>query len=158
VPVVPQLVDLHEFFVVPGTASSVIEWVQSHRPADSRQGDSGSLSEDRWTSLEFGAIRGVLRLRDLMVDAAQRSGGVVAVRVDSQVASLPKLLGTGRGPGAVRVVESRALLGSVGFELRCDPAGGTVPDPGRICAASSPTRRCFTAPPAPITLVPPVSR
>jgi hypothetical protein len=84
-----------------------------------------------------------------VVDAAQRSGGVVAVRVNSRVASLPKLPGTGRGPGAVRVVESRAPLGSVGFELRCDPAGGTVPDPGRICAAIRANPALLYSSPAP---------
>jgi hypothetical protein len=132
VPVVPRLVDVHEFFVVPGTPGGVIAWVQSHRPADSRQGDSGSSPEDRWTSLEFGTTRGV-RLRELVVDAAQRSGGVVAVRVDAQVASSPRLPGSGGGPGDVRIVASG--IGSDTFELRCDPAGGTVPDPARICAA-----------------------
>lgn len=157
VPVVPRRVDLHEFFVVPGTPGSVIEWVQRHRPAGSRQGDSGSTPEERWASLEF-AARGVLRPGELVVDATQRSGGVVAVRVDSQIASLPRLAGTGQGPGAVRFVESRGLLGSVGFEPRCDPADGTVPDPGRSAPRSAPVRRCRTAPPAPITLVPPVLR
>jgi hypothetical protein len=116
----------------PGTPGRVVEWVKSHRPADSRQGDSGSSPEERSTSLEFGATRGVLHPRELVVDAARRSGGVVAVRVDSQGASLPNPPGARCGPGAVRVVESRALLGSVGFELRCDPAGGTVPDPADL--------------------------
>jgi hypothetical protein len=152
VPVVPRLVDLHEFFVVPGTPGSMIDWVEAHRPAGAERGDFGrsaaapmgcgavscassccaSAHEGRWISLEFGATRSV-GPRELVVDAVQLRGGVVGVRVDAQVASLPKLPGTGAGPSAVRIVASG--IGSDTFELRCDPAGGTVPDPARICAA-----------------------
>jgi len=35
----------------------------------------------------------------------------------------------------VRVVEYDGMLPPVGFSLRCDPAGGTVPHPAHICAA-----------------------
>lgn len=138
-PVVPHLVDLHVFFIMPGTTDSVVDFVDSHRPAGSTAGDSGSDSGAgryvRWTSFEFGAIPSVLRLRELAVSAEQLRRGLVAVRVDSQVAPLPKLPGNGRGPGSVRVVDLDTLQGSFGFELSCDPAGGTVPDPARICAA-----------------------
>ena len=138
-PVVPHLVDLHDFFVVPGTADTVVAWVERHRPAGSRAGDSGSDSSpgehERWTSFEFRPIAGVLRLRALEVSAVQLRSGVVAVRVDSQVAPLPRLPGNGHGPGAARVVEVGTMQGSFGFELTCDPAGGTVPHAARICAA-----------------------
>ncbi|MGO9753164.1 MAG: hypothetical protein ACLP8S_31860 [Solirubrobacteraceae bacterium] len=138
-PVVPHLVDLHDFFVVPGTLDSVVDWVDIHRPTGSSAGDSGSDSgpgeKVRWTSFEFGSIPGVLRLRELDVSAEQLRSGVVAVRVDSQVAPLPKLPGNARGPGGVRVVEVGTMQGSFGFELSCDPAGGTVPHAARICAA-----------------------
>jgi hypothetical protein len=84
--------------------------------------------------------------------------GVVAVRVDSQVAPLPKLPGNGRGPGAVRVVEVGTMQGSFGFELSCGPPGGTVPHPARICDAilanpallysfPGPDHSCPTGPP-----------
>ena len=135
-PVVPQLVDLHEYFVVAGTTDSVINWVQAHRPKGSKQDDSGaSPPAERWTSFEFGPVAHVLALRGLVINAVQIDSNTVAVRIDSQVAPLPKLPGTGRGPGKVRVVEFGGILGSFGFQLRCDPPGGTVPNPSRICAA-----------------------
>jgi hypothetical protein len=137
-PVLPHLVDRHAFFVVPGTTDSVVDWVNGHRPMGSTRSDSGSDSSPgeyvRWTSFEFGPIPGVLRLREIDVSAEQLRRGVVAVRVDAQVAPLPKLPGNGRGPGAIRVVEVGTLNGSFGFELSCDPPGGTVPHPARICA------------------------
>ncbi len=137
-PVLPHLVDRHAFFVVPGTTDSVVDWVNGHRPMGSTRSDSGSDSGPgeyvRWTSFEFGPIPGVLRLREIDVSAEQLRRGVVAVRVDAQVAPLPKLPGNGRGPGAIRVVEVGTLNGSFGFELSCDPPGGTVPHPARICA------------------------
>jgi len=54
--------------------------------------------------------------------------------VDAQVAPRPRLPGNAGGAGGVRVVELGTMLGSFGYELRCDPAGGTVPHPARICA------------------------
>jgi hypothetical protein len=42
--------------------------------------------------------------------------------------------GTGRGPGSLRIVES-VTLRSFTFSLHCNPAGGTAPDPQRICDA-----------------------
>jgi hypothetical protein len=41
--------------------------------------------------------------------------------------------GSGPGSGELRIVESG--IGSVAFRLSCEPTGGTVPDPARICAA-----------------------
>jgi len=138
-PVVPHLVDVHSFFVVPGTTNSVVGFVDSHRPPGSTAGDSGSDSgageHVRWVSFEFGPVARVLRLRELDVSAEQLPGGMVAVRVDSQVAPLPRLPGNGRGPGTVRVVEAGTMQGSFGFALSCDPARGTAPRPARICAA-----------------------
>lgn len=138
-PVLPHLVDLHSFFIVPGSTNGVVDFVDSHRPAGSRPGDSGSDSGDghyfRWTSFDFATIQGVLHLRELDLSAEQLRTGVVAVRVDSQVAPSPRLPGNGRGPGSVRVVDVGTMQGSFGFELSCDPAGGTVPHPARICAA-----------------------
>ena len=136
VPVVPHLVDRHEFFVVPGTPASVIGWMQRHRPAGSRQDDSGAGSAgEQWTSFAFTSIHGFAGWPDLVVNAVPARGGRVAVRVDAQVAPQPRLPCNGRGAGDVRVMELGTMLGSFGYELRCDPAGGTVPHPARICAA-----------------------
>jgi hypothetical protein len=136
VPVVPHLVDRHEFFVAGGTPASVIGWMQGHRPAGSIQDDSGGgAAGEQWTSFAFRSVRGFAGWPDLVVNAVASGGGGVAVRVDAQVAPRPRLPGTGRGPGDIRVVELGTMLGSFGYELRCGPAGGTVPDPARICAA-----------------------
>jgi hypothetical protein len=135
VPVVPHLVDLDEFFTAPGTPASVIGWMQLHRPAGSSQDDSGTGSAgEQWTSFAFKSIPGFATWPDLVVNAVPARGGV-AVRVDAQVAPQPRLPGSGRGAGDVRIVELDTMLGSFGYELRCDPAGGTVPHPARICAA-----------------------
>lgn len=136
VPVVPHLVDLHEFFIASGTADSVIGWTQRHRPSGSRQDDSGTVSAgERWTSFAFSSIPGFANWPTLVVNAVPAAGGAVGVRVDAQVAPRPQLPGDGRGSGDVRIVERAAMLGSFGYELRCNPAGGTVPQPARICAA-----------------------
>jgi hypothetical protein len=136
VPVVPHLVDRHEFFVAGGTPASVIGWMQRHRPAGSVQDDSGGGSAgEQWTSFAFRSVHGFAGWPDLVVNAVRTGGGGVAVRVDAQVAPRPRLPGTGRGSGDIRVVELGTMAGSFGYELRCGPAGGTVPDPERICAA-----------------------
>ena len=136
VPVVPHLVDRHEFFVASGTPASVIGWVQRHRPAGSSQDDSGAgAAGEQWTSFAFRSVPGFAAWPDLVVNAVRAAGGGVAVRIDAQVAPRPRLPGTGRGTGDVRVVELGTMLGSFGYQLRCGPAGGTVPDPARICAA-----------------------
>ena len=137
VPVVPHLVDRHEFFSAPGTPAWVIGWVQRHRPAGSSQGDSGAGSAgEQWTSFDYTSILGFAGWPDLVVNAVPARGGSVAVRVDAQVAPQPRLPGSGRGAGEVRVVELDTMLGSFGYELRCGPAGGTVPQPTRICGAT----------------------
>jgi hypothetical protein len=136
VPVVPHLVDRHEFFTAPGTPASVIGWMELHRPAGSGQDDSGADSAGgQWTSFAFTSIHGFAIWPELVVNAVPARGGSVAFRVDAQVAPLPRLPGSGRGTGDIRVVELGTMLGSFGYELRCDPAGGTVPQSARICAA-----------------------
>jgi hypothetical protein len=135
VPVVPHLVDLHEYFVVPAsTPATVIKWMEQHRPAGSSQGDSGSSSGhgEQWTSFDFQHIRGFEIWPDLVANAVGISGGRVALRVDAQTAPRPRLPSSGRGPGDLRVVDLTKMLG---YQLRCDPAGGTLPDPARACAA-----------------------
>ncbi len=136
VPVVPHLIDRREFFVALGTPASVIGWMQRHRPAGSSQDDSGVGSAgEQWTSFAFRSIHGFASWPDLIINAVPARGGRVAVRVDAQIAPQPRLPGNSRGAGDVRVVELGTTLGSFGYELRCDPAGGTVPRPARICAA-----------------------
>jgi hypothetical protein len=137
VPVVPHLVDLHEYFVVPASsAAHVMDWMEHHRPAGSSQGDSGSSSGhgEQWTSFDFQHIRGFEIWPDVVANAVGISGGRVALRVDAQTAPRPRLPSTGRAPGDLRVVDLTRMLG---YRLRCDPAGGTLPDPARACAAIS---------------------
>lgn len=136
VPVVPHLVDQHEFFVAPGTPASVIGWMQGHRPAGSRQDDYGNgPAAEQWTSFGFTSVHGFAGWPDLLVNAVPARGGGVALRVDAQVGPRPRLPGNGLGTGDIRVVELATMGGSFGYELRCGPAGGTVPDAARICAA-----------------------
>jgi hypothetical protein len=135
VPAVPHLIDRREFFVAPGTPASAIGWMQRHRPAGSSQDDSGDGSAgEQWTSFAFTSIHGFATWPDLVIHAVPARGGSVAVRVDAQIAPQPRLPGNSRGAGDVRVVELGTMLGSFGYELRCGPAGGTVPHPARICA------------------------
>lgn len=136
-PVVPNLVDLQAYYVVPAmTPGEVIAWVTARRPRGAAQGDSGSSEPGEvWTSFEFGAVPGVLALRELVFDAVSLRSGGTAVRVDAQSSPLPVLPGNGLGPGSLRVVESGGMLGPIGFSLRCHPAGGTVPHAAGICAA-----------------------
>ncbi|MGZ4234281.1 MAG: hypothetical protein ACXVVQ_23030, partial [Solirubrobacteraceae bacterium] len=138
VPVVQHLVDLHEYFIVPSaTVRSVVDWMQRHRPAGSIQGDSGAGGSpgEWWTSFEFRRISGFAIWPELVANAVTLPGGDVAVRVDAQTAPQPRLPGTGRGRGQVRVVELGTMLGAFGYVLRCAPSGGTVLDPARACAA-----------------------
>ena len=136
IPVVAHLADLHEFFIAAGTPASVIDWMERHRPPGSRQDDSGTASAgERWTSFSFPAITGFAGRPSLVVNAVPARGGKVGVRVDAQVAPQPRLPGNGHGAGDVRIVEVAAMRGSFGYELHCDPAGGTVPHPAQVCAA-----------------------
>lgn len=136
VPVAPHLVDLHEFYTAAGTPASVIGWAQDHRPAGSRQDDNGTADQGAyWTTFSFPQVTGFAFRPDLLLDAVAIGGGKVAIRVDAQVAPKPRLPGNGRGPGDIRIVQGAGMIGSFGYRLRCDPAGGTVPDPARICAA-----------------------
>lgn len=136
VAVFPGLVDVVEFWKVHGSPAHVVAWVERHRPAGSTQGDSGSSgSAMSWTSFDFPNVGLRLAARELVVDVARLHNGLVGIRVDAQSAALPKLPGNGSGPGAIRIVEPAGPLlpGSYGFEIRCDPAGGTVPDPAHVC-------------------------
>ncbi|MGH3626206.1 MAG: hypothetical protein ACRDRL_01995, partial [Sciscionella sp.] len=86
VPVVPHLVDRHEFYVASGTPASVIGWAQNHRPLGSRQDDNGDADQGaHWTSFSFPAIKGFASSPDLLLDAVPMRGGKVAIRVDAQV-------------------------------------------------------------------------
>jgi hypothetical protein len=138
VPVVPHLVDVHEYFVLrSSTPADVIDWMQRHPPPRTIQGDYGTSSGrgGQWTSFEFRRISGFAFRPDLVANAVAIPGGEVAVRVDAQTAPRPRLPSNGRGPGELRVVFSGLMHGPITYRLRCDPSGGTVPDPARVCAA-----------------------
>jgi hypothetical protein len=148
VPSAPHLVDLHEFFVVKrSTAADVIGWMEAHRPAGSEQSDSGSNGSagGDWTSFEFRHGRD-LAVSDLVANAVSLRGGGVAVRVDAQTAPTPRLPSGGTGPGMLRVIQSGGMFGSFAYTLRCDPTGGSVPDPRRICSAIAADRFCTASP------------
>jgi hypothetical protein len=131
-PSVPNLIDLERFFTAARTPAAFIGSLAV--PTGAQQDDSGGSGGEQWTSFRFRPVPHVVALRELVINAVKLPHGGVAVRVDSQTAPLPTLTGNGRGPGSLRVVES-TMAGQFGFQLSCDPAGGTVPDPARICAA-----------------------
>ena len=138
VPVLPDLIDLHEYFVVPSaTTASVIDFIEHTQPAGSIQGDSGSgqVAGEQWTSFDFQHLSGFATWPELVANAVPIPNGDVALRVDAQVAPRPTLPGTGRGPVEVRIAELGTMLGSFGYSLGCDPSTGTLPDPARVCAA-----------------------
>lgn len=138
VPVVPHLVDVHEYFVLrSSTPADVIGWMRRHPPARSIQGDYGASSArgGQWISFEFPRIARFAIRPDLVANAVAIPGGEVAVRVDAQTAPRPRLPGSGRGPGDLQVVFSDLRHGPIRYRLRCGPSGGTVPDPARACAA-----------------------
>lgn len=138
VPVVPDLVDLHEFFVVPhATPAGLIGWIERHAPQGSIQGDSGggSIHGEQWTSLDFSHVKGFAIQPEIVANAVSISGGAVALRVDAQTAPRPRLPSNGTGPGEIHIVESGGPQGASRFELRCDPSGGTIFDPARVCSA-----------------------
>jgi hypothetical protein len=126
----PHLVDLTEFFVTPRSPGKVIGWVESHAPRRSWPVAAGV------DSVSFGmpASGAGIRLLVLEVRAVQDGSNRSAVRVDAIPATAPTAA-DGKGPGALRVVEGSDELGEFGYELRCQPAGGTLPDPARICRA-----------------------
>ena len=139
VPVVPDLVDLHEYYVVPGTTpSALISWMERHAPRGSVPGDNGAggPQAEQWTSFDFHGLRGFAGWPDITANAASIPGGAVALRIDAQAAPSPRLPSNGKGPGQIRIVKAGGVPGGTSrFELRCDPAGGTAPNPARICAA-----------------------
>jgi hypothetical protein len=154
------LVDVVEFWEVRGDPASVVAWVERHRPAGSTQGDSGAGdSSMSWTAFDFPNVGLRLAARELVVDVAQLPGGVVGIRVDAQSAALPKLPGNGSGPGAIRIVQPAGPLiaGSYGFDIRCDPAGGTVPDPVRVCATIRADPALLYSHPGPDHSCPPIT-
>ena len=139
VPVVPDLVDLHEYFVVPRTTpSALITWIERHAPRGSIQGDNGAGSPhgEQWTSFDFRGLKGFAVWPDITANVASISQGAVALRIDAQAAPSPRLPTNGRGPGDIRIAEAAGVRrGTSRYELRCVPAGGTAPAPARICAA-----------------------
>jgi hypothetical protein len=137
VPVTPDLVDLHEYFVVPGTTpTGVIDWMERHPPNGSIQGDNGgSAHGEEWTSFDFRGVKSFAVWPDITANAVSISGGAVAVRIDAQTAPRPRLPSNGTGPGEIHIVESGGPQGTSRFELRCDPSGGTIFDPARVCSA-----------------------
>ncbi len=124
-PATPNLVDLHQFWRVPGEPAGVRNWIERNLPAKARIVGSASGGragqQDLW-SVTFGRrpIPDVLSLRQLVATTTPAAGGGTALRVDAQdVWTVPRpaaaTVPTGatslsvlvRGPGPGRRVAAR---------------------------------------------------
>ncbi len=89
-PATPNLVDLHQWWLVPGSPASVLDFVATHRPAGSRlvfAGHGGGSPQGlSFSQVGYGwpPVRMVLSARSLGITAVPLSGGVTGVRVDAQ--------------------------------------------------------------------------
>ena len=86
-PATPELVDLHDWWRVPGSMPSVYRWVLNHRPSGSMPSATGSYTKggqalDQAVEFSFPPVPGVVSLRSLVVNVVSLPGGSAAVRVD----------------------------------------------------------------------------
>lgn len=90
----PDLVDLHRFYVVAASPTSLDAFVLSHRPAGSKTSGygSGSLyaSTDEWfASFSWAPRKALLDSRTLVLSIAGLPGNRCGLRVDAEVTWLP---------------------------------------------------------------------
>jgi hypothetical protein len=83
----PALVDEHAWWRVPGSAASVLDYVNAHRPRGSKLTLSGSQGPptSRFSGFSWPPVGRLLTDRQLLVAAVDLAGGGVGVRVDAQV-------------------------------------------------------------------------
>jgi hypothetical protein len=89
-PATPNLIDVYEWWTVPGTPAEVLSYIEAHPPAGSHRDVRGSATEQGHTSYVFSGFQwpartGVLGQRELVVELAALPGGVTGVRDDAQV-------------------------------------------------------------------------
>jgi hypothetical protein len=102
------LVDRHRFWRVSGDPSTVLSWVQAHRPRGSTttgtSSSSGPTGDSEGVAFSFPANAKVILSELLVVSVARARGGGTAVRADAQVAWVRPRLSTERVPAGVSVI------------------------------------------------------
>lgn len=84
------LVDVHRWWRTPGSMAAVFAAVKGHPPRGASLSGFGSGSRNgdttnEWVVFSFPAVRGVLYVRELVVDVAPLPRGGAGVRADAQV-------------------------------------------------------------------------
>jgi hypothetical protein len=88
---VPQLVDEHAWWRVPGSAASALDYVGAHPPRAGKLTLSGSQGAidgppaSRFVGFSWPPVDKLLIGRQVLVDAVDLAGGGAGVRVDAQV-------------------------------------------------------------------------
>jgi hypothetical protein len=150
-PATPDLVDLHQFWRVPGDLQSVFDWIESHPPAGSAGQEGGATGNSggivsQYVGYSFLTPRwGDAPAETLLLTGVPARGGGTAVRVDAQVVWLLKRPASERIPGGVRAitVTERRSTGS--------PSGPwTVTASARIRDAVAIVNRLPAAQPGPV--------
>jgi hypothetical protein len=86
----PVLVDLHHFYVEPGSAASDMEWMSQHLPSGSSLDYEGTNSKGELVLVFAWPTSGpVFNDQVVLVNAVSLSGGLTGVRVDADVVWLP---------------------------------------------------------------------
>jgi hypothetical protein len=104
-PATPNLVDDHGWWVIPGSTSSVVAYIDAHPPAGSTpslSGSGGSPQAVTLTGFSWPAITGVLSDRQLVVEAVRLPGGATGLRADAQIVWISPRPSTERIPAGVR--------------------------------------------------------
>jgi hypothetical protein len=107
-PATPALVDVHEFWRVPGDPQSALDWIQAHPPSPNHDTTGRTLTrtgaESAWDGYSFSPIPGRLSSRLVLVTAARATGGGTALRADAQVMSVVTRPAWERIPAGIREV------------------------------------------------------
>lgn len=109
-PATPDLVDVHQFWRVPGDLQSVFDWIESHQPAGSAGQEGGATGNrggivSQYVGYSFlTPRRGGAPAETLLLTGVPARGGGTAVRVDAQVVWLLKRSASERIPGGARAI------------------------------------------------------
>jgi hypothetical protein len=88
-PATPALVDVRQFWVLPGGLQAAMNWIQDHPYPGTSGGMGGgsatpSGTTTLWTGFAFGPRPGILSERELIVTVAHAKGGGTALRADAE--------------------------------------------------------------------------
>ncbi|MBV8940374.1 MAG: hypothetical protein JO240_01430, partial [Solirubrobacterales bacterium] len=108
-PVTPDVVDLHAWWRVKGTLSSVVAFIGGHAPRGSSATGNGSSElhgalQMRFLELSWPPRSGVLGQRWLVVEVAPLSRGYTGVRADAQDIWVQPKAASERVPAQARVL------------------------------------------------------